>query len=377
MDFRLTQEQELLQKTARDFAKGECPSDLVRQMEASERGYTDELWRKMAELGWQGLMLPQEYDGTALGPTELAVIHEELGKGCVPGPLLSTALGAQAIVAAGSEVLKGELLPRVAAGALVMTLAYQELDGSRYEPSYVSTKARAVDDGFELCGSKCFVPDALAADYIVVTARTSGESLSKDGISLFLVPRASEGLTLTTLTTTAGDRLYQVNFSALRLGHQMLLGELHHGWPILARLHQLGAVAKCAEMVGGAQRVLDMTVAYALEREQFGQAIGRFQAVQHHLANMAMDVHGSRYITYKAAWMLGEGLACDLVLASAKGWTSEAYKRVCALGHQIGAATAYIVEHDMTLYSRRAKAAELAFGDAGYHRGLVAQAMGL
>jgi 3-oxocholest-4-en-26-oyl-CoA dehydrogenase beta subunit len=308
---------------------------------------------------------------------ELVLILERMGTTCVPGPYLYSNLGTLAVLDGGVSELKKELLPRVATGEVKLSLAYLEADAPVYEPEYVSTTANAKDGTFTLNGTKQFVPYANSVDYLVVTARTKGEKRSQAGVSLFLVPTTDPGIELIPLKTTAGDKQFEVSFHNVSVGEKHLLGEIHEGYRLFDKLHKIGAVAKCAEMVGGAERVLGMTVDYAKERAQFGSLIGKFQAVQHHCANMAMDLHGSRYITYKAAWMLAEGLECDLQVASAKGWISEAYKRISALGHQIGAATAYIVEHDMTLFSRRAKGAEIAFGDAAYHRQLVARAMEL
>ncbi len=377
MDFHFNEEQIMLQKTVKQFVTEECPSDFVRDMEADGLGYTKELWQKMAGLGWMGLMLPEEYDGIGLGLIELIVIMEGIGSACVPGPYLSTVLGSLIILAGGDEKLKKDLLPKVAAGESVLTLAYLEPGHTRYAPTYVTVAAAREGEQFVLTGTKALVADAGEADYLIVTARTSGEDLSAEGLSLFLVPRETAGLTISPLSTVAGDKQFVVELEKVRIGQENLLGPIDQGWPVLERMLKVGAVAKCAEMVGGAAKVLAMTVEYTSDRIQFGSPIGKFQAVQHHCANMHIDLSGSRYITYKAAWLLSENLPCDRVVASAKGWTSEAYKRICAAGHQIGAATAYIVEHDMTLYSRRAKAAELAFGDAAYHRNLVASTLGI
>ncbi len=377
MDFHLNEEQLVLQETVNRFVKDECPSSFVRSMEESEKGYTQELWQKMAELGWMELLLPEEYDGIGLGLLDLVIIMEGIGSACLPGPYLSTVLGSLMILEGGSDAQKNELLPQIGGGDLVLTLACLDPGITRYEPAYVTTTAKKDGDGFVLSGVKLLVPDAESADYIIVSARTSGENLSKEGISLFLIPRKTAGVNLTPLKTVAGDKQFEVALDNVKVGQESLLGDIGKGWPILEKTVQTGAVAKCAEMVGGAKKVMDMTVEYTNDRVQFGSPIGRFQAVQHHCANMVIDLSGSRFITYKAAWMLGEGLPCDLAVASAKAWTSEAYKRICAIGHQIGAATAYIVDHDMTLYSRRAKAAELAYGDASYHRRQIASAIGL
>ncbi len=377
MDFHFTDEQEMLRKSARDFAKGECPGDFIREMEDDEKGYTTQLWNKMAELGWMGLMLPEDYDGIGCGLLDLVVIMEEIGAGCVPGPYLDTVLGSLAVLEGADDAVKKEILPQVVMGQRVLTLAYLEPGNTSYNPNYVATKAEKQGEQFALNGSKLFVPYADSADYFILSARTSGEVLSSDGLSLFLVPKDAAGITITPIKTIAGDKQAEVVLENVSIGSEALIGGQDQASAILDKILKIGAIAKCAEMVGSANRVLDITVEYTKDRAQFGSLIGRFQAVQHHCANMAMDLHGSRYITYKAAWMLSENVPCDLVVASAKGWISEAYKRISALGHQVGAASAYIVEHDMTLYSRRAKAAELAYGDAAYHRSLAAQALGL
>jgi len=377
MDFRLTEEQLLLRQAARDFVRNECPVDFVRRMEADPKGYTAELWVKMAELGWMGLMVPAEHGGIGWSVLDLVILMEEMGAGCVPGPFLSTVLCGTILAAGARAGLQADLLPRLAAGKLILTLAYLEAGSRKYEPALVETTAEPAGDAFVLSGTKLFVPEGHVADAFVVTARTSGERLDQQGITLLLVPAKSAGIARRQLTTVAGDKQFEVAFQGVRVPMDQVIGTVGEGFPLLDRALEIGALAKCGEMVGGAGRVLEMTVAYAKERVQFGKAIGSFQAVQHHCANMAIHCSSSRFITYKAAWKMSEDLPCDLIVAAAKAWVSDAYKRVVACGHQIGAATAYIVEHDMTLYSRRAKAAELAFGDAAYHRGRAASAMGL
>ena len=332
---------------------------------------------KMAKLGWMGLMLPEEYGGIDWGVLNFVVLMEEVGRACLPAPYLSTVIGALGILDAGSSAQKSEILPSLARGEEILTLAYLEPGNTKYDPTYVATVAEQHSDGFILHGIKLFVTDAHIASRLLLTARTSGPTRSSSGISLFLVPAGVVGLTRTGLKTIAGDKQFEVVLDGVHLPQEALLGILDEGWPILVRVLKLAAVAKCAEMVGGAEKVMDMTVNYAKEREQFGSVIGRFQAVQHHCANMLMYVEGSRYVTYKAAWLLGEHKPCDLIIASAKAWVSDAYRRVVGIGHQIGAGTAYMEEHDMTLYSRRAKAAELAYGDPSYYLELVASAIGL
>ena len=374
MDLGLDEAQQMLRNSARAFLEAECPDSYVREMERDPRGYTPELWQKMAEQGWLGLIVPERYGGVGLGFLDLSILLEEMGRAMLPGPFFSTVVMAgMAVLDAGSETQKQEILPRIADGQLIMTLALTE-PSARWDARGVETAAEAGGNGFLINGTKLFVPDAGAADYLVVAARTGG---AEEDISLFLVPRESDGVSLTPLKTIALDKQFEVSLDGVEIPSSALLGELNEGWRTVEKVLQWGAVGKCAEMVGGSQQVLDMTVEYAQQRVQFGRPIGSFQAVQHHCANMATDVEGTRYITYQAAWRLSEGLPSELEVATAKAWVSEAYQRVCALGHQCHGAIGFTKEHNMQLYSRRAKAAELAFGDADLHLEKVADAIGL
>ncbi|MBW1782606.1 MAG: acyl-CoA/acyl-ACP dehydrogenase [Deltaproteobacteria bacterium] len=377
MDFHFTEEQKILQKTARDFLQSECPSSFVLDMEADEKGFTPELWSKMAELGWMALIIPEDYDGVGAGLMDLVVMLEEMGRFCLPGPFFSTVMGCLSIMATGSEEQKKKILPKVGSGDLILTMALSEPGNLKYDPFLVAVEAEAKNNNFTINGTKLFVPDAHVADYLVCAARTSGRPGAKEGITLFMVDPKTAGIRLTPIKTLAGDKQFEVDFQEVEVPGDQLLGPLNQGGVVLEQVLQKGAICKCAEMVGGAQKVLEMATEYAKEREQFGKPIGSFQAVQHHCSNMLMDIEGSRYIMYKAAWMLGQGIPCAKHVSAAKAWTSEAYKRVAGLGHQIMGATGYITEHDMPLYSRRAKMAELALGDARFHREQMARELGL
>ncbi len=377
MDFNLTEEQKILQKTARDFLEAECPSSFVREMETNDRGYTSELWGKMAELGWMALIIPEEYEGVGGSLLDLTIMMEEMGRACLPGPFLSTAVCCLGILEAGNNRQKKELLSGISTGEMILTLAFTEPANTRYDPFLITTRAEGNGDDFVINGTKLFVPDAHVTDYFICVARTSGEPGSKEGITLFLVDSKTPGISLTPMKTFAGDKQFEVSFDHVKAPAAAILGQLDQGGGKLERTLQKAAILKCAEMIGGAQKVLDMATDYAKDREQFGRPIGSFQAVQHHCSNMLMDIEGGRFITYKAAWMLSNRIPCGKQVAAAKAWVSEAYKRVAGLGHQILGATGYMIEHDMTLYSRRAKLAEVAFGDANFHREAVALELGL
>ena len=373
MDFSLTEEQEMMCKSARDFLAEMYPSPkkLVREMEKDEKGYSPEVWDRMAELGWMGMVVPEEYGGMGGSYFNLALLLEEMGRACLPGPFFSTiVLGGLTILEAGSEEQKKELLPEVAKGRMLLTLALYESDA---QLSADSVKAEAVssNNGWLLKGAKLFVPDAHIAKYIICPARTP------QGISLFLLDAKSPGVGCILLKTLAGDKQCEVIFDNVKFPQHNLLGELGHGWDYIERILPKVTIAKCAEMVGGAQQVLEMAVSYAKGRVQFEHPIGSFQAIQHHCANMAIDVDSLRLITYQVAWMLSEGLPCAREVSIAKAWVGEAYHRVSMLAAEIHASIGLTMDHDFPLYYRRAKAAELVFGDGDFHREIVARMAGL
>jgi alkylation response protein AidB-like acyl-CoA dehydrogenase len=305
------------------------------------------------------------------------VLLEEMGRACLPGPFFSTVvLGAMTLLDGGSEGQKREVLPRVATGEAILTLALTE-PSATWDAGGVGTRAIPDEDGYVISGTKLFVPDAHVAHHIICVARTGEGETPEEGITLFLVDAGRPGISHTLLKTIAADKQRQVSFDGVKVPRDSIIGVVDRGWEVVRRTLRRAAVAKCAEMVGGAQQVLEMTVEYARERAQFGRPIGSFQAVQHHCANMATDVDGCRLITYQAAWMLGQGLPCDREVAMAKAWVSDAYRRVVALGHQVHGAIGFTRDHDMQMYYRRAKAAELAYGDSDYQRELVAAEMGI
>lgn len=377
MDFSLSKEQKVLKESAREFLKSECTSEFVRQMEEDPTGYTLGFWRKLTQLDWMAMTLPEEYDGLGASLFDFVLMVEEMGRACMPGPFLSNTLGALTIMEGGDTNQKSTYLPRVATGDLNLCLAYGEPGNTRYEPTNIGTKASKKGEDFVIQGTKLFVSNAHVADYIICTARTEGDRLSSKGISLFMIPKQADGLKMTPLKTIAGDKQFEVVLEDVTVPYENLIGKPGQGGLVFEKILQIAALAKCAEMVGGAEKVLEMTVDYAKNRVQFKKPIGAFQAIQHHCANMLLAVEGSRYITYKTACLIDEGYPAEFWISTAKGWVSEAYKNVIRLGHQVGGGIAVMTEHDLTLYSRRAKAAEVAYGDAPYHRKIVATELGL
>ena len=373
MDLGLTEIQQMLKNSAREFLSQECPLDLVREMEDDPRGYTDALWRQIVSLGWTGLAFPEQYGGTGGDFIDLAVLLEEMGRSLLPGPLVSTVvLGGLTVLDAGSDAQRQDLLPKICDGRTRMTLALTE-PSATLEPSGIETAAAGNGDGYILNGLKLFVPDAHVADVILVAARTSAGPDHSHGITLFLVDSNSSGVSFEQLQTIAPVRLCEVSLNNVSVAASAILGPVDQGWPIIQRTLQRAITAQCLEMVGGSEAVLDMTVDYVKQRTQFGRPVGSFQAVQHHCSNMATDVEGSRHMAYQAAWRVSQGLPADREVAMAKAWVSGAYQRVCATAHQCHGAIGFTKEHNLQLFTRRAKVQELTYGDLHFHKELALQ----
>ena len=378
MNFGFNEEQELLRSTARKFFENECGSDTVRRLMETPEGISPDLWTKLAEQGWLGLVYPEAYDGMGLGLVDLVVLMEEMGRAVVPGPYFSAVLlGGLAIVEAGSEAQKKEWLPKIAAGDRRVALAWME-PSAQLGPAGVTLTAVEKGGTYTLSGTKLFVHDAHTADALVVVARTR-PGAGADGVSLFLLPKGTKGLEVTLLPTMDQTRkLCEVALSDVTIGPDALLGAAGAGWAPLARVLDRATVALCAEMCGGAQKVLDMTVEYAKIRQAFGRPIGSYQGVKHRAADMLVDVENSKSITYYAAWALDEGSPeAPLAVSMAKAYVSDAFRRVSAAGIQLHGGIGFTWEHDLHLYFKRAKGSEFTFGDATHHRERVAQLVNL
>lgn len=376
MDPRLSEEEEMLRKSAQDFLTEKCPKSLVREMEEDEKGYKPELWKEIADLGWLGLIFPEKYGGADMDFLSLAILLEEMGRACFPGPFFSTViLGGLPILDLGTEEQKDKYLPDLISGEKIFTMAITEKAGG-YTGKSIKTTATADGDNYIINGTKMFVLDASVADYILCVARTDEKSKGEDGITIFMVDAGSPGVKITLLDTVAGDKQCEVVFDKVKVPEGNILGELNRGWKEVQKIIERAAIAKSCEMVGGMQAVLDMTVPYVKERIQFDVPVGVFQAIQHHCVYMLIDVEGSRASSYEAAWRVATGRPYSSEAALTKAWTSDAYNRVVALGTQAHGGVSIMRDHDLPLYFRRAKAAEILFGNARFHRKTVARELG-
>jgi alkylation response protein AidB-like acyl-CoA dehydrogenase len=371
MNFAFSEEQEELRRTVRSFLDAKSSETEVRRLMETEEGYDPDVWKQMGEqMGLQGLAIPEEYGGSGYTFVELIVILEEMGRRLLPAPYFSTAvLAAQTLIHSGDDAAKKDLLPGIASGETIATLALTE-DNGRWDESGITLTATKDGDGYKLSGSKMFVLDGHVANEILVAGRTDS------GVSLFHVSADAQGLTRTALATMDQTRKQaKLDFADTPA---RLIGSDGGGWQVLERVLDLAAVALAAEQVGGAQECLDMSVDYAKNRVQFGRPIGSFQAIKHKCADMLLEVESAKSAAYYAGWCAAE-LNDELpaVASLAKAYCSDAYFHASAENIQIHGGIGFTWEHPAHLYFKRAKSSELLFGDPTYHRELLAQRIGL
>ncbi len=369
MDYSFTEQQGMLKKAARDFLAARCDKASIDRITKTAEGFDKGMWKDMADLGWQGLNIPEEYGGTGGDFLDLCALLEETGKALLPAPLFSTAvLGGTAILLGGTKTQKSHFLPRIASGDSIFTMALLEEEGTYAAPS-IKLEAHVTKDGYALNGKKLFVPYGGSADYLICAGQT------ENGISLFIVDAKAKGITHTPLVVMGGEKKYELQFSNVAVPQDRLLGERGQGWQLVEKILERATIAKCAEMLGGMQHVLDFTIDYVKRRVQFGRPIGSFQAVQHHCANMVMGIELARGITWEAAWRISKGMPASMESAMAKQLANEAYLRTTLLAHQVHGGIGLIREHPLHLYSRESRTAAYAYGDTPANADCVARSI--
>jgi len=357
MDLSLTETQEMLRTTARDFVERECPTSTALSLDKSETGFSPDIWRKMAELGWVGMILPEAYGGMGSSLTDLAVIYQEMGWAAMPTPLLSSAVLCGLTILEGStEEQKKQLLPSIAQGERILALALTEPDYG-WEPEFVRLTAVAKNDKFVLNGTKLYVPDAHIADQLICVARTSHNTDPRKGITLFLVDKDSPGLSCHTLSGFIGEKVNEVIFDSVEVDRSAVIGEVDKGWPILLPALEKARILLCAYIVGGCQQVWEMTVEYCRSRMQFGVLIGTFQRVQDHVIEIVNEMDAARWTTYEALWKMDEGKpdAARAVLM-AKIVASEGYYTACNSSHEVHAGTGVDRNYPLYLHTTKSRA---------------------
>ncbi|HWC33591.1 MAG TPA: acyl-CoA dehydrogenase family protein [Mycobacteriales bacterium] len=371
MNFAFSDEQEELRRTVRRFLEERSPESEVRRLMESTEGFDREVWAQLsAQLSLPGLAIPEEYDGAGFSYVDLAVVFEEMGRALFCGPYFATvALAANALLHSDDEEARKDLLPAIARGETIATLAVTEHDGAWREAS-IATTATSNDGAWRLSGTKDFVIDGHTADLLLVAARTPA------GLSLFAVDATVAGVERELLHTLDETRkLARVTFTDTPARP---IGTEGAAWPVLERVLDLAAVALALESVGGAQRCLEMAVDYAKVRVQFGRAIGSFQAVKHRCADMLVDIEGAKSAAYYAAWCAAE-LNDELPVSAslAKAFCTEVYAKAAADNIQVHGGIGFTWEHPAHLYLKRAKSAELLLGDPATHRDRVGVHLGI
>lgn len=380
MSLILNEDQMMVQQSARDFCREQAPVAVLRQMRDSKDpdGYPTQVWQAMVELGWAGMAIPEAYGGFGFGYSGLGLVLEETGRTLVPTPLVSTILlSATLINLAGSEEQKLELLPDIASGDSLVALALEET--AIHNPLHIELKAVRTGSGYILNGDKDFVLDAHVADQFIVVARTEGETGQQDGISLFLVDAASQGVAVQKLNMVDSRNAGNVRFVDVEVPDDALLGQENKGWPALSRTLDIGRIGLAAEMLGGIQEVFQRTVEYLKQRTQFGVQIGAFQALQHRAAIMYSEIELCKSLVLKALNELDRGDEAEDIPALAsmcKAKLSEVYMLVSNEGVQMHGGIGMTDEFDIGFFLKRARVAQQTLGDAAFHRDRYASLRG-
>lgn len=373
LDLRLTESEEMLKKTALDFVRRDAPKEVIQDLQESDTGYTQELWRKVVEMGWPGLIIPVQYGGFGNSLTSAGVLFEALGTGPLPGPYFSSGiLSSLIILEAGTEEQKQRILPAIAKGEQILTLALTEPEYS-WEPGVVQTNVNSKNGDFVLDGLKLFTMDAQAATHFIVVARTGKGADTARGISLFLVDRESDGLSVRRLPGFLSGRTFEVKLDSVKVPGADMLGDKDEGWKALEQGIAKSIPVLCAYKVGGCQAVVEMALEYSRLRIQFGTAIGRFQRVQDMIIEMVDHSDAARWTTYESLWKLDTQRPAAESIHLAKAVSSEAYWQVCSLAHRVFSGISYSKEHPTSFHTRASRSLYSYLGEPSYHRQQLAR----
>jgi alkylation response protein AidB-like acyl-CoA dehydrogenase len=368
IDVKFSADQEQLRDSIKSYFARRCPTSVVRDLEATEAGYDPAMWREMAELGWLGMTIPEEDGGGGGDFLSLIPLYEEMGRAVVPSPHLDTTVATDVLVALGSDAQKRELLPAIAGGTCVISLALTEADGE-IGPASVALEAKKQGDGWVLDGLKLLVAYAASADRLLCSAR------APEGVTLFLVDPKAAGVSLTPMPNISGIPLSAVEFTQVEVPGDALLGQPGRGWPAMSSAISKGAVLQAATITGAAGAVLEITNQYAKDRSQFGNPIGRYQAVQYMVSDILIDMHRCDLLTRQAAYLIDAGKPFEREAAITATFAKQASAHLHRQAHEVHAGIAFMMEHDLQLYSRRAKHWENALGDARFHEARLVEVL--
>ena len=374
MDVLPGEEEQMVKNLAREFLEAECPPSLAREMEKDNLGYPPELWKKISDLGWFGMSLPESYGGQGLPLSYLGLISVELGRVIAPVPFHSTMVAALTIAADGTDQQKQSILPHVSSGDMILTWAFQELN-PKLSPESIRTTATETDDGYIINGTKMFVDNYVSADKILVTCRTSPAAESSAGLSMFIIDTNLAGMVETPLVTIAKDKQSKVTFEGVKISKDDLLGELDQGWAIAVDMLDRGTALLCAQMVGAARKDIEIGIEYAKNRVAFGRPIGAFQSVQHMCADMTIWVDGAQMLTYEALWKMDEGIPASVDVSQAKAFCNDKCQAAVRSSQVLHGGMGFMMEFDLHLWYRRVCAWTMRLGTSFEHRARVSKAL--
>lgn len=366
MDFGLNETQELIRSSAAEYLSDQSPSEFVRAMAVDEQGYTDEFWREIGELGWLGLIVPEEHGGSGMEMSDMAVLLGEWGAALAPGPLVESAVASAATIGAfGSEDQKQDWLPSIATGEMVAVPALVGMDGST-NPSAMGVRASETTNGWVISGRSRFVPYGNSADLVLMPAETDA------GMTVFAVPiKSAEGtVNVNQIKMASGTPSCDVEMNEVVVPTAAVIGEAGGGAEVVDHMMLYGAAARATQMVGAGSAVTDRTIEYVKERRQFGRPIGAFQVIQHYMADMATKVKSAKHLADRAAWALTADIdagSADRIVSQAKWSANTLMNDVVWKAHQSHGAIGFTWEHDLHLYTRRILSWRADFGDSDSH----------
>ena len=374
MDVLPGEEEQMVKNLAREFLEAECPPSLAREMEKDNLGYPPELWKKISDLGWFGMSLPESYGGQGLPLSYLGLISEELGRVIAPVPFHSTMVAALTIAADGTDQQKQSILPHISSGDMILTWAFQELN-PKLNPESIRTTATETDGGYVINGTKMFVDNYVAADKLLVTCRTSPATERSSGLSMFIIDTNLSGMIETPLVTIAKDKQSKVTFEGVKISKDALVGELDQGWNIAVDMLDRGTALLCAQMVGAARKDIEIGIEYAKNRVAFGRPIGAFQSVQHMCADMTIWVDGAQMLTYEALWKMDEGIPASVDVSQAKAFCNDKCQAAVRSSQVLHGGMGFMMEFDLHLWYRRVCAWTMRLGTSFEHRARVSKAL--
>ncbi|MBA4037479.1 MAG: acyl-CoA dehydrogenase [Bradyrhizobium sp.] len=371
----LTEEQSMLRDSARGLISDKAPVAHLRQLRDSKdaTGFSRDLWKAFAEMGFCGLLVPENFGGSGLGCVEAGVVMEEIGRTLMPSPFLSTAvLAASAIARGGSEVQKSAYLPKISNGSLLAALAVDE--GAKHRPLHTSLQAVRAGNGFKLSGAKAFVVDGHTADLLIVAARTGGAAGERNGLTLFLVDPKAKGTAVERTVMVDAHNAARIEFSNVEVNADGVLGEVDQGGALLEGVLNIGRGAVASEMVGLSEEVFGRTVTYLKERKQFGKLIGEFQALQHRAAELYVDIEITRAAVLKALQALdGDFEHAGAAVAVAKARAGTTATLAVQEGVQMHGGMGMTDQFDIGFFMKRARVCQELFGDSNYHADQLAR----